>query len=151
MKVRRDEDGRRGSVRKHMHTTEYLKEKKIMKNTNSTYKSITAAFLAITLAGCSSTASASSAASSSNGVNIDLANPEKLDCDMISSLIDEDGRVTVKGFYDDVVELSAQDRAQLARAPFDLDEYKEFLDIKEVKGEKGYSTLERTGIHYSVS
>ncbi len=80
MKVRRDEDGRRGSVRKHMHTTEYLKEKKIMKNTNSTYKSITAAFLAITLAGCSSTASASSAASSSNGVNMDLANPEKLDC-----------------------------------------------------------------------
>ena len=75
-----------------------------------------------------------------------VANPINVLCDMISSLIDEDGRVTVKGFYDDVVELSAQDRAQLARAPFDLDEYKEFLDIKEVKGEKGYSTLERTGI-----
>ena len=50
------------------------------------------------------------------------------------------------GFYDDVAELSAEDRAQLARAPFDLEEYKEFLDIREVKGEKGYTTLERTGI-----
>jgi hypothetical protein len=52
----------------------------------------------------------------------------------------------VKGFYDDVVELSAEDRAKLSRAPFDIEEYKEFLDIKEVKGEAGYSSLERTGI-----
>ena len=44
------------------------------------------------------------------------------------------------------MELSKADRAQLARAPFDLKEYKEFLDIAEVKGEKGYTTLERTGI-----
>lgn len=75
-----------------------------------------------------------------------VANPINVLCDMISSLIDKDGRITVKGFYDDVVELSAEDRAQLARAPFDMDEYKEFLDIREVKGEKGYTTLERTGI-----
>lgn len=75
-----------------------------------------------------------------------VANPINVLCDMISSLIDKDGHITVKGFYDDVVELSAEDRAQLARAPFDMDEYKEFLDIKEVKGEKGYTTLERTGI-----
>ena len=75
-----------------------------------------------------------------------VANPINVLCDMISSLIDEDGRVTVPGFYDDVVELSAEDRAQLARAPFDIDEYKSFLDIKEVKGEKGYTTMERTGI-----
>ena len=75
-----------------------------------------------------------------------VANPVNVLCDMISSLIDSDGRITVKGFYDDVVELSAEDRAMLARAPFDLEEYKKFLDIKEVKGEKGYSTLERTGI-----
>lgn len=75
-----------------------------------------------------------------------VANPVNVLCDMISSLIDGDGRITVKGFYDDVVELSAEDRAMLARAPFDLEEYKKFLDIKEVKGEKGYSTLERTGI-----
>ena len=75
-----------------------------------------------------------------------VANPINVLCDMISSLIDKDGRVTVPGFYDDVVELSEADRAQLARAPFDLAEYKEFLNIDEVKGEKGYTTLERTGI-----
>ncbi len=67
-------------------------------------------------------------------------------CAMIASLHDADGRVTVPGFYDDVVELSAEDRAMLARAPFDMDEYKAFLDINEVKGEKGYTTLERVGI-----
>ena len=75
-----------------------------------------------------------------------VANPINVLCDMISSLIDEDGRITVKGFYDEVVELSREDRDMLARAPFDMDEYKAFLDIDEVKGEKGYTTLERTGI-----
>ena len=65
---------------------------------------------------------------------------------MIASLHDQDGRVAVPGFYDDVVELSAEDRALLARAPFDLEEYKKFLDINEIKGEKGYTTMERTGI-----
>lgn len=75
-----------------------------------------------------------------------VANPVNVLCEMIASLIDKDGKVTVKGFYDDVVELSDSDRAQLARAPFDLEEYKRFLDIDDVRGEKGYSTLERTGI-----
>ena len=75
-----------------------------------------------------------------------VANPINTLCEMISSLIDEDGRITVPGFYDEVVELSAADRAMLARAPFDMDEYKSFLDIAEVKGEKGYTTMERTGI-----
>ena len=75
-----------------------------------------------------------------------VANPINVLCDMISSLIDKDGRITVKGFYDNVVELSSADRAQLARAPFDLEEYKHFLGINEVKGERGYTTLERTGI-----
>lgn len=75
-----------------------------------------------------------------------VANPLNAICDIISSLIDKDGRVTISGFYDDVVELSKKDRRMLARAPFNLKEYKEFLDIKAVKGEKGYTTLERTGI-----
>ena len=75
-----------------------------------------------------------------------IANPINVLCDMVSSLIDKDGRITVKGFYDDVVELSEADRAQLARAPHDEAEFKEFLKIKEVKGEKGYSTKERIGI-----
>lgn len=75
-----------------------------------------------------------------------VANPINVLCEMISSLIDEKGRITVKGFYDEVVELSDSDRAMLARAPLDMDEYKKFLDINEVRGEEGYTTLERTGI-----
>ena len=75
-----------------------------------------------------------------------VANPITVLCEMIASLHDSDGRVAVPGFYDKVVELSAEDRAQLARAPFDLEEYKQFLGIDDVRGEKGYTTLERTGI-----
>ena len=75
-----------------------------------------------------------------------VANPINVLCDMVSGLIDGDGRITIPGFYDDVVELSKEDRAMLSRAPFDIEEYKEFLDIQEVKGEKGYTTPERTGI-----
>ena len=75
-----------------------------------------------------------------------VANPIHELCSLIDSLHDEDGRVAIPGFYDDVVELSADDRALLNKAPFDLEEYKAFLDIKEVKGEKGYTTLERTAI-----
>ena len=75
-----------------------------------------------------------------------VANPINTLCEMIASLHDEDDRVTVPGFYDDVVELSEADRALLSRAPFDMEEYKSFLDIAEVRGEKGYTTLERTGI-----
>lgn len=75
-----------------------------------------------------------------------VANPIQVLCEMISKLIDENGRVTVPGFYDKVVELSKADRKMLAKAPFDLKEYKEFLDVKELRGEKGYTPLERTGI-----
>ena len=75
-----------------------------------------------------------------------VANPIQVLCEMISSLIDADGRVTVPGFYDKVVELSRADRRLLAKAPFDIKEYKAFLDIDAVRGEKGYTTLERTGI-----
>ena len=75
-----------------------------------------------------------------------VANPIQTLCDIISSLIDEDGRVTVPGFYDDVVELSRSDRKQLARAPFDLKEFKESVGVRELRGEKGYTPLERIGI-----
>ncbi len=79
-----------------------------------------------------------------------VANPINVLCEMIASLMDSDNRVTVPGFYDSVVELSQADRDMLARAPFNMDEYKEFLDINEVKGEKGYTTMERTGIRPSL-
>lgn len=75
-----------------------------------------------------------------------VANPINALCDMISSLIDKDGKVTIPGFYDDVAEVSREDRDELARAPFDIDEYKKSLGIDEVKGEKGFTTLERTAI-----
>ncbi len=75
-----------------------------------------------------------------------VANPIQVLCEMIASLLDADGRVTVPGFYDDVVELSRADRKLLARAPFNLKEYKEFLDVRELRGERGYTPLERVGI-----
>jgi acetylornithine deacetylase/succinyl-diaminopimelate desuccinylase-like protein len=75
-----------------------------------------------------------------------VANPVNTLCEMINSLIDENGRITIPGFYDKVVELSADDRVAINKAPFSLEEYKKELGIDEIRGEKGYTTLERTGI-----
>lgn len=75
-----------------------------------------------------------------------VANPINILCDMIHSLIDENGHVTIPGFYDKVANLSEEEREALNRAPFNLDEYKKDLGIAEIKGEKGYTTLERTGV-----
>lgn len=75
-----------------------------------------------------------------------VANPINVLARMIASLHDENGRVTIPGFYDNVMELSAAEREALNKAPFDLNEYKRELGIAEVTGEKGYTTLERTGI-----
>ncbi len=79
-----------------------------------------------------------------------VANPVNVLCEMISSLIDENGRITVKGFYDDVEELSDEERADMARAPFDTEAYKKSIDVKQLGGEKGYSPLEHTGIRPSL-
>lgn len=73
-------------------------------------------------------------------------NPLNTLCRMISSLIDEKGHITIDGFYDDVVELSASDRVMLARAPYDEKEYKAGIGVDALTGEEGYSTLERVGI-----
>ena len=75
-----------------------------------------------------------------------VANPINELCALIASLHHKNGRVAIPGFYDDVVRLGKKDREMLNRAPFDLQEYKEFLDIADVKGEKGYTTIERTAI-----
>lgn len=75
-----------------------------------------------------------------------VANPINILAKMIASMHDENNRITIPGFYDDVVELSAEERNEMAQAPFDLEEYKKDLGIDEVWGEKGYSTIERTGI-----
>ena len=75
-----------------------------------------------------------------------VANPINVLCRMIASLKDENHRITVPGFYDDVVELSKAEREEMAKVPFDLEAYKRDLDIADVEGEAGYSTIERTGI-----
>ena len=74
-----------------------------------------------------------------------VANPANVLSKIIASLHDENGRVTIPGFYDQVAELSSADREALNKAPFDLNEYKKELGIEEIQGEKGYTTLERTG------
>ncbi|MBL7863769.1 MAG: dipeptidase [Cyclobacteriaceae bacterium] len=75
-----------------------------------------------------------------------VANPANVLASMIASLHDEKGRVTIPGFYNDVAELTSADRKALNNAPFDLEDYKKDLGIDEVSGEKGFTTLERTGI-----
>ena len=75
-----------------------------------------------------------------------VANPINVLAKMIGQLIDEQGHITIPGFYDDVLEVGKADRDAMARAPFNLDEYKKALDIAEVQGEAGYTTMERTGI-----
>ncbi|KQM08134.1 MAG: hypothetical protein AL399_08995 [Candidatus [Bacteroides] periocalifornicus] len=75
-----------------------------------------------------------------------VANPINVLAKMIGQLIDEQGHITIPGFYDDVQEVSKADRDAMAKAPFNLDEYKKALDIAEVQGEAGYTTMERTGI-----
>jgi acetylornithine deacetylase/succinyl-diaminopimelate desuccinylase-like protein len=65
---------------------------------------------------------------------------------MLASLSDADGRITIPHFYDQVQEVSDEERALIAQIPFDEDEYKQNLNIKQTFGEKGYSTIERTGI-----
>jgi len=75
-----------------------------------------------------------------------VVNPINELCQMIASLHDENGRITIPGFYEKVAELTEQQRADLARAPFNLDGYKEELGISDINGEEGFSTNERTGI-----
>lgn len=74
-----------------------------------------------------------------------VANPATILAKLIASLHDENNHITIPGFYDDVLELSAKEREELNKAPYDENEYKLDLKVDELWGEKGYSTLERTG------
>lgn len=78
-----------------------------------------------------------------------VANPINVLSSMITKMVDENGRVTMPGFYDDVLEVSAEERALLAKAPFNVDEYKKAINVEELTGEKGYSPTEHTGIRPS--
>ncbi|WP_290699668.1 dipeptidase [Lacinutrix sp.] len=75
-----------------------------------------------------------------------VANPINVLTKMIASLHDENNHITIPGFYDNVEELSKEERAQMAKAPFSLENYKEALDIDSVYGEAGYTTNERNSI-----
>lgn len=75
-----------------------------------------------------------------------VANPINVLTKMIASLHDEKKHITIPGFYDKVEELSKEERAEMAKAPFNLDNYKKALDIDAVYGEEGYSTNERNSI-----
>src|SRR6201989_2002598 len=74
-----------------------------------------------------------------------VANPATILAKMIASLHDENNHITIPGFYDKVVNLTPAERKALNNAPFNLDDYKKELGVKENWGEKGYTTLERTG------
>lgn len=75
-----------------------------------------------------------------------VANPINILTKMIASLHDENNHVTIPGFYDKVEELSKEERVEMAKAPFSLENYQKALDIASVYGEKGYSTNERNSI-----
>lgn len=75
-----------------------------------------------------------------------VANPVNVLCEMIASLMDENYHITIPGFYDDVEELSENERNEMNKAPFNLGHYQKDLGIGTVRGEVGYTTLERTSI-----
>lgn len=78
-----------------------------------------------------------------------VANPINVLCSMIDQMVDADGKITIPGFYDTVQEVSSEERALLAKAPFNEEKYKKALGVEELKGEKGFTTSEHTGIRPS--
>ena len=79
-----------------------------------------------------------------------VANPANVLARLVAGLVDENGRVTIPGFYDDVRELTPAEREAFNKAPFSLEDYKKSLKIGDVEGEAGYTTLERTGVRPSL-
>jgi acetylornithine deacetylase/succinyl-diaminopimelate desuccinylase-like protein len=75
-----------------------------------------------------------------------VANPVTVLCNMISKLHDDNYKINIPGFYDDVIVLSEEERREYSKIPFDLDDFKNEIGISGINGEKGFATLERTGI-----
>ncbi|HKI89211.1 MAG TPA: dipeptidase [Draconibacterium sp.] len=78
-----------------------------------------------------------------------VANPINVLCSMINQMVDDEGKITIPGFYDDVLEVSAEERGFLGRAPFNEEEYKKAISVEELAGETGFTPAERTGIRPS--
>ena len=72
-----------------------------------------------------------------------VANPINTLCNLLSEVVDENGRITIPHFYDDVLPVPAAEREMIAKIPFNLENYKKSIDVDDVQGEIGYSTLER--------
>lgn len=79
-----------------------------------------------------------------------VANPANVLTRLVASLVDENGKVTIPGFYDDVRCLTDEEREAFNKAPFSLEDYKKALDIDDVEGEAGFTTIERTGVRPSL-
>lgn len=79
-----------------------------------------------------------------------VANPVNVLCEMIASLQDENHHITIEGFYDDVADVSDAERAEMAKAPFDIEEYKRGLGVDATRSENGYSPMEGTSIRPSL-
>lgn len=75
-----------------------------------------------------------------------VGNPINVLCQMIASLHDENRHITIPGFYDDAVVINHEEQIAMNKRPFNLDEYKKYLDINDVQGEAGYSTIDRISI-----
>lgn len=75
-----------------------------------------------------------------------VANPINILAKMIANLQDENNKITIPGFYDKVIELTEKERQEMAKAPFDINEYMEAIEIGDVHGEKGYTTSERQSV-----
>jgi acetylornithine deacetylase/succinyl-diaminopimelate desuccinylase-like protein len=75
-----------------------------------------------------------------------VANPINILCQMISKLQDENGTILIPGFYEKVEEVSQKEREAMSKAPFDIEAYKNHLDINDVFGEQKFSVLERVSI-----
>lgn len=78
-----------------------------------------------------------------------VANPINVLCKLLADVTNEDGRIQVPGFYDDVDDIPEEERKMVAEIPFDLEKYKKSIDVEELFGEKGYSTIERNGFRPS--
>ncbi|MBO5002017.1 MAG: dipeptidase [Prevotella sp.] len=72
-----------------------------------------------------------------------VANPINVLCELMAQMIDENGRITIPHFYDDVEDVPQSEREMIAQIPFDEEAYKKAIGVRMLRGEKGYSTLER--------
>lgn len=72
-----------------------------------------------------------------------VANPINVLCEMLARVVDENGRIVVPHFYDDVEEISAEERKMIASIPFNEEAYKQAIGVDALRGEVGYSTIER--------